>query len=739
MNSVTAKQISDVMSVTPQAIRDRARAENWEYTEQSGRGGQVRHYTFSQLPADVQLAVAHLTPSGAAGQARALSSKNEEDIKYAITQKTIAANHSKAHVEIDNEKSAVRVKLTIINAAKRYIADNKLAKIKGLKQFCERYKERDLDLPAQVYEVQKSVSLNSLRRWIEKLEHGGVGSLTNNYGNRKGTGVIDSNPELLSFVKAMLEKIPHINAEQLHLAIKATYGNTFPVPAAATCRDWLATWKTDNKSLWLSLSDPDAWKNKFMVSFGRMDQAITRINQLWEFDSTPADVMLTDGRFSIVGVLDVFTRRAKCILKPTSNSAAVALLIRETVLDWGLCETARTDNGADYVSPHITSVLADLRIEHDVTDPYSGDQKPFIERFFRTFSHSIAELCQGYIGHNVAERQRIRARLTFEQRLLERKNKGEEKVALNVEISSEQFQALINNWVENTYHHNKHSSLGCTPFEQLTTHRHEIRRLDSPRLLDLLLAPVPKNRGQRTVTKSNGISNDGIDYIAVELAPYVGEKVACRYDPNNVGRLYVFHLITKEFICEAINPELVDQGITRQDIAIQARQVQKAAMKEARKQFRKGTRKHKHNVADIAFKILEMNEKANGNLSAMPLPSQQHQSDEITAVQNALDAQAKAAEPEQRTPEQIVSLERVRKELEEEEAIKAEFEAAAMAPVFNNEAHKARWLTEQSRKRTLDPMEKAWLHKFRNQNRRSAQMLDALLEEDDDAKENTTN
>lgn len=738
MFSVTAKQIAEVMSLTPQAIRDRARAESWEYIEQPGRGGQIRHYTFSQLPADIQLAVAHLSQSGAAGKSHGIYLKNEEAIKQEISKKTKANNVGKLNAAIDDENSVASARLAIINTAKRYIADNKLQKTKGLTQFCEQYKARNLELPDYVYEAQKSVSLNSIKRWMSRLKSEGVGSLANNYGNRKGTGVIDSNPELLAFAKAMLEEYPQINGEHLSDSIKATFGDTFPVPAGATCRTWLAKWKKENASLWLSIVDPDAWKNKYMVSFGKMDQGITHVNQLWEFDSTPADVMLTDGRFSIVGVIDVFTRRAKCILKPTSNADAIALLIRETVLDWGVCHTARTDNGADYMSSRITGIFDDLLIEHDITDPYSGDQKPFIERFFKTFSHSIAELCQGYIGHNVGERQRIRSRLSFEKRLIEKKQKGEDKVALNVELSSEQFQALINNWIDNTYHHKFHKSLKCTPFEQFTNHRHHINRLDDVRILDMLLAPVPKNRGQRTVTKSEGIWNDGIPYIAVELSGYVGQKVSCRYDPHDVGRIYVFHLTSKEFICEAVNPELVDQGITRQEIAIQSRKSQKNVMREERKQFRKGSKKQ--NVKDIAFKILEMNQTANGNVSALPQSSSQLESDEINAVKSAIVSEEKAAVKNPRTPEQIVSLEKVRKELEEEERIKVEFAEAATASVFRNPMQKARWLTEQSLERTLSPMEKAWLHDFRRNNRRTAKMLDAFLEEskeEKDEKENT--
>ncbi|CAN0323678.1 unnamed protein product, partial [Chrysoparadoxa australica] len=178
-----------------------------------------------------------------------------------------------------------------------------------------------------------------------------------------------------------IHQFPHIKGQRLAELLKMEFGGKYPTPSPSSCRDWLRKWKDENKTTFLSLMDASGWQNKHMAAFGSRSAGVERINQLWEFDSTPADVMLTDGRYSIIGVIDVFTRRVKVVLKPTSNAEGIALLIRNTILDWGIPEVARTDNGADYCSAHIFAIWDALGIHNQITNPYSGWEKPFIERF----------------------------------------------------------------------------------------------------------------------------------------------------------------------------------------------------------------------------------------------------------------------------------------------------------------------------------------------------------------------
>lgn len=107
-----------------------------------------------------------------------------------------------------------------------------------------------------------------------------------------------------------------------------------------------------------------------------------RPNQRWEFDGTPSDLLLVDGkRYAITGVIDVFTRRLKLLVSPKASSRAVASLTHRAILDWGVPETPVTDNGKAYMAAHMRQLWAEL----DVTPPFRPDLKPFIERAFRSF------------------------------------------------------------------------------------------------------------------------------------------------------------------------------------------------------------------------------------------------------------------------------------------------------------------------------------------------------------------
>ena len=58
--------------------------------------------------------------------------------------------------------------------------------------------------------------------------------------------------------------------------------------------------------------------------------------------------------------------------------------------DLGVLEILRTDDGKDHTTRHIERVLLDMDIAHDLCAPFTPEQKPFVERVFRTFLHDMA-------------------------------------------------------------------------------------------------------------------------------------------------------------------------------------------------------------------------------------------------------------------------------------------------------------------------------------------------------------
>jgi hypothetical protein len=322
-------------------------------------------------------------------------------------------------------------------------------------------------------------------------------------------------------------------------------------------------------------------------------------------DSTPADVELVDGRHCIIGVIDVYSRRPLLLVSKTSKAAAVALAYRKALLAWGVNEIAKTDNGSDYTSKHMVRVFQTLGVVHEKCQPFSGDQKPHIERFFKTFSHGLVELLPNYIGHNVTDRQAIRARQSFSERLFKKDS------VVKINMTAEELQCFCDRWITNVYLQRKHDGLKCTPFDMLASWRGGIRSIEDERALDVLLAEAPRGDGMATVTKK-GLKIEGIFYIAPEFgsAVDVGERVHVRFT-EKLGLVYVFH--HGQFICIAEAPEYRD--IDRKEVAAVASARQTERTQAAKAAFKAAARKEK--TKDIAEEILSAHEQDN-NIARLP-------------------------------------------------------------------------------------------------------------------------
>ena len=709
MDFFTVKEIAVAMNVTPRWLRLRASKESWQTKPKQKGESSVTKFNINILPDDVQKALREHYVVLNDVELRAKYAASFEKAKLGLAESNSIATDLAESIPL-NLDARTKTALTILKLANSYL--NETGKVASWKEFINAYNSRNLDIDDKHYHVKPKLSYRTLYRWDKAYREKGITGLIPKYGKTKGTGIIDSSPEMQRYCVALIHEFPHIKGERLSEFLKMEFSGKYELPASSTCRQWLKKWKEENYSVFLSLIDASGWQNKQMVAFGNLGANVHRINQLWEFDSTPADVMLTDGRYSIIGVIDVFTRRVKVVLKPTSNAEGIALLVRNAILDWGIPEVARTDNGADYLSAHILAIWDALEIHNHITNPYSGWEKPFIERFFRTFSHGIAEMLSGYIGHNVSDREKLSARLSFAKRLVERREKGADKVALDVSMSSEDFEAFMNNWLDNHYDHTRHSELDCTPFEKFSQHRQTIKRLDNERILDMLLAPVPSQNGYRTVGKE-GISVGGVDYIHAELGAYVGDRVHCRYNPDDIGKIFVFNPVKREFICEAFNPELAGNEITMQH-AQEAKRIQRAKLREERDAIKRASKEH--DVSDVAMKFLKYRESQNNGLTSFPKASEQFTSSTTDSIS------ASTSKSDGYTPEQKDELARRREELNAIEAIRN-----GSGPTYKNEHEKARHYTQLKLDGLLGPTEKAWLHQYRRDNRRAAMMLDKLF------------
>ena len=86
------------------------------------------------------------------------------------------------------------------------------------------------------------------------------------------------------------------------------------------------------------VGNPDQWKSHRRAAFGSMSADILRLNQKWEIDGTIADVQCqTDNgtltRYSLVALIDVFSRRSKVLVTLQPSAIATAACLRTAIID----------------------------------------------------------------------------------------------------------------------------------------------------------------------------------------------------------------------------------------------------------------------------------------------------------------------------------------------------------------------------------------------------------------------
>jgi len=659
----TARQLAGLpgMPGTVQNVNSRAKRETWPWRKHTGRGGG-REYPLTCLPPETRAALvvaappvethcnaslpsaaptpdspSPITPEDAAAlAAMGLSPLHPETHKMlqagraARKQRDLDQTARKRMLELSlarfnqlppERQRSGNARYEIIKSARTYCvaAGVKPGNEQWLKHFSTAYNDGGLDFPDWVRAEIPRLSSSSIYRWRRLYDQGGIAELADGYVSRSGqTGLTKDQQELAI---AMQIKFPGCAVKKVVAALEA---RRMPAPHGQVKR-FVNRWLAMNRSFHLYMTNPDEWKNKYMFAFGDASEQITRLNQLWEADSTPGDIMLVDGRFTVIGNIDVYSRRLRLLVSPTSKAAAIAALLRRCILEWGVMEALKTDNGQDYVANHIVWLLERLQAKHLLCPPFTPEAKPHIERALGVFSHGIVELLPGYIGHNVADRKAIEARKSFADRLMRRGGEVE------VTLTSLEFQRICDRWVDAIYMHDVHGGLdGKTPAEMVREWTSPIQRIEDTRALDILLHPAHKDGGWRYIGKK-GVQIDNRYYQSLEFTGHERERVRVLVDDTDLGHAYIY---TEDgsFICCAENREW--QGLSSADLASHAKALQKAFLAEQRREFKE---KNKQVRAEtVPEDILQYREEKIATIVEFPKQS-------VPYVTPALQEAAKAA------------------------------------------------------------------------------------------------
>jgi len=409
-----------------------------------------------------------------------------------------------------------------------------------------------------------------------------VASLEDKQRGPKGQNRFETDTNLQSYIVAQIAGRPHISASAIYEGILANFDNA---PSLRSVQSYVKKYRKDNASALLYAADPDKWKSHRKAAFGSLSQDVVRLNQKWEIDGTIADVFCKapDGqikRYSLVAIVDIFSRRAKVHVTEQPSAIATAACLRAAILDWGLPEVLKADNGKDYTAIHVQRIAADLGFAIDYCPPFSPEKKPHVERFYKTLSHNLFEIMPNYAGHSVADQQAIRSRRSMAQR------HGKSQSYTST-LTPGELQIVINDWIRDKYQHDHHRGIKTTPFQKAAGQR--TRMIEDERALDILLAPTIDGHGVRVVQKK-GVSVYGRWFVSPELGGLIGGHVQIKIDVEDESRIIVFSAEDGRFICMAEDPTMT--GADLQEIAARAKQVQISKTREVREQLKTAAAAH---------------------------------------------------------------------------------------------------------------------------------------------------
>lgn len=445
-------------------------------------------------------------------------------------------------------------------------------------EFIRLYDSHQIELPEGLREAfPKCPSRATLQKLVKDNREGGSAALIYAPGKRGKASKIKGDPVLEQEVQAAIANLgPKASSVDLYKLLQRMGSDKAKTLSRENLQYYCVHLQTNQKALWVNLTDPKGYKNSATPKFGTRSLDYSP-NDLWELDFTRNDIVLKLGnerkRFCIGGCIDVATRRVRFILSTAPRGEATAELLLRCVRDWGLPRTVRPDNGKEFLNRQVKNLAHHLKFDLDPCIPGKPEEKPHIERIFGTLNHDLIPLLPSYVGNSVAQRQGIR------------EAKGEETL-MELAMDFEQFENWVDLWRRN-YEQAHHSTLGMSPIEKLGEFQKNgwqpVYTTSTDENLRMLALPH-----KLCTVQTYGIKYQNRQYIAAELGGLIGQKVMVLYDSTQPHRLWVLDSDQKQCLCEA----KWDTTLTPEEAAALAVQAKAAAkpIAEAGTKARRGAR-----------------------------------------------------------------------------------------------------------------------------------------------------
>jgi putative transposase len=410
--------------------------------------------------------------------------------------------------------------------------------------------------------AEAGLTLRTAQRWVERYRNNGLASLSRKERTDQGGRRAISN-RMVAIIEGLALEKPRIPVTAIYRELKE-FGVNIGEPVPSYPVVYRIVRAIPSSLLALAHEGSKVYGESYDLVHRR--EALEP-NAVWQADHAQLRIRLVRedgsvGRPWLTAVIDDFSRAITGYYlgfePPSALRTSLALrqgIWRKGDPHWPVCGipgVLYTDNGSDFTSRHMEQVAADLKIRLIFSTPGEPQGRGRIERFFRTVNDMFLCTLDGYLG------------------------KIRRKPSLTLENLDTRFRAFLTE----EYHSRQSTSDDLTPLARWEGGGFLPRMPESLEKLDLLLIHEIRERKVRR----DGIHFHNMRYLSPTLAAYVGEAVAVRYDPRDVGEIRVFY--RDRFLCRAISADLAGETVPLREIVLarkQRRQELRAIIKDRQK------------------------------------------------------------------------------------------------------------------------------------------------------------
>ncbi|WP_236201046.1 DDE-type integrase/transposase/recombinase [Pseudomonas pseudonitroreducens] len=322
-----------------------------------------------------------------------------------------------------------------------------------------------------------------------------------------------------------------------------------------------------------------------------------------ECDTQVLDIYVVDkygrilGRPFLTVVLEVSSRRIigwDISLNPPSIEKTIRAIknsLNSAYERNGLALHYVVDNGSEFVAKKLRDCLTLLGARITFCAPGKPNQKPFVERWFRTLNMEIIHTLKGTCFSNIVERG----------------DYDSEKEAI---FTIDHVREVFNTWLEDVYHISFHQSLNTSPNDFWDSHQDPVfpaRRYSEEDLRRHFLSV-------KYVTPANGRvgfshlewTGPSVSYLSTlgqsrcrNKQKYRKPKLVLYYDPSDLGAAYVCH----PDLPDDVYPIIASDADYQDDLTLHMHKLVQAEIKEQRCKF--DFRTARNNRARLNLKIAD--------------------------------------------------------------------------------------------------------------------------------------